>query len=233
MNISNAKCPILENLEALPDKIRFSETYLVFKKIQEDKHNPFYGLRSRELHNALRQMVVDLREFASVEKSFDYGLGGINTILISIPYKNYVWIFGIDILDVILINFFPMGQIHYRNKLAYFIPTLDIVDEISKGTLHNFMHDNHKYFVLNNHFAFESYKKFIGFERETRGKDIYYSMWKDFECYINNGEAKGTHLFIQIGNILILTDFTAGLSEYHKTTSKIQPPNGFDFSNLL
>ena len=153
-------------------------------------------------------------------------MGSLRTVLFSLPYEKYHFIFAIDVFDLVLLNFEPTEFYTNTPSEKLLIPCLSLEDEIESGRLNVLPYMNWNYFIINNHYAFERYKKLNNYEEIVSGKKVYRSLWDDFNTYVSNGNSKGTYTVMQVKNVLILTDFKLGLSDSHRFTTKILPPNG-------
>jgi hypothetical protein len=218
---------IFENLSNSIQNFRVSHTYHAYLKLINDKRNPLYGLRGKDLQLKLKEIVTKGWELGKVLDQYDYGIGSLRTVLFTIPIEKYQFIFAIDVIELVLLNFFPINEPMEQSFEKLLIPCLSFEDEIDCGRLKVLPYMDWNYFVINNHYAFEEYKKLNKSEENTGGKKVYRSLWDDFNTFVNNGESKGTFSIMQVKNVLILTDYKLGLSEHHNSLTKILPPTGW------
>ena len=196
------------------NKFTFSHSYHCYKKIEANSNNPFGKIRGLELDSSFQKIILDNIFEIKVLYEYDYGLGGLKNILFTVPYQNYLLVFGLDIKNLILINFF------YNDKNINFM-TLNEVCVYGNESFYSFKMYNDNYIVINTYLSFTKFANYVNFALTKKNNKLF---WDDFSDYINNNDnALGNYNILQLGNVIINTDFNPGKEAYDTVTTKIIP----------
>jgi len=191
-----------------------SHSYHCYKKLGTISNNPFGNIRGLELDSSFQKIIYDNYLEIKVLYEYDYGLGGLKNTLFTVPYQNYLLVFGLDIGNLILINF-------SYNNINMNLMTLNEVCMYGNESFYSFKKDNENYIGINTYLSFTKFAEFVDLDLNKKNNKLF---WDDFSDYIkNNGNALGEYNILQLGNIIINSDFNPGKENYDTYTTKIIP----------
>lgn len=179
-------------------RTQYRHSYPAFRVHRLDKTNPYYYLEGKKFNEKLKEIVHSNLKSAEIIREFDYGLGGLKNLLIQIEHKDYYWFFAIDIFNVVLLNLICKYDIKENASLHQLcIPDLKYS--------HSLNHQGKNFLVCNTNHAFENYKKL---KSNLTLDEVTNNFWEDFEKYVWNYEQSGHFDLLQIGDIIIICEYS-------------------------